>query len=296
MKKVSIIIPTYNAASFIEQAIDSVLAQTYKDFEIVIIDDGSTDNTKEVLQKYADKIRYIMQPNKGVAIARNTGIHNSESEYIAFLDSDDEWLPEKLELQMSIVEKNNDIGLVHTNDIQVSEGGQVLSIDTPNIKYLFGKISKYLLLRKASIKTSTVLLRRKCLEKVGLFDPYLSRLGVEDRDLWIRFTKYYNAFYIDKPLVKYLVRSNSMSHNQKKMVEGRYYVIDKYFPEKKGLNIQRRRMLSAIHFEVADGLSWRGNPRQSLKQYWKALQFYPFNIIIYINFLKAITKTIFNVS
>ncbi|MBC8486006.1 MAG: glycosyltransferase [Bacteroidetes bacterium] len=296
MKKIAIIIPTYNAAHFIEKAINSVLSQSYSNYEIVVVDDGSTDNTREVLEQYGDKITYIRQENQGVAIARNTGILNSENEYIAFLDSDDEWLPEKLELQISILEKNNDIGLVHTNDIQISEEGKILYIDTPNIKYLSGKISKYLLLRKASIKTSTVILRRKCLDKVGLFDPHLSRLGVEDRDLWIRFTKYYNAFYIDKPLVKYLVRSDSMSHQQEKMVAGRYYVINKYHPKGKWLNINRCKMLSAIHFEVADGLSWRGEPRKSLRQYWKALKYYPFSIIIYINFLKAITKTIFNIS
>ena len=125
MKKVTIIIPTYNSSPFIGKAIDSVLAQTYTDYEIILVDDGSTDNTKEILEKYQDNITYILQPNQGVAIARNTGIRNSESEYIALLDSDDEWLPEKLELQMRTIEKNNDVGLVHTNDIQISEEGNV---------------------------------------------------------------------------------------------------------------------------------------------------------------------------
>jgi len=287
MKKVAIIIPTYNAANFIEKAIDSVFAQSYSDYEIIVVDDGSTDNTKEILEKYGNRITYILQSNQGVAIARNTGIRNSESEYIAFLDSDDQWLPEKLERQMEILENNIDTSMVHTNDIRISEKGKALYIDSPKIKYLSGKISKYLLLRKASIKTSTVLLRRECLDKVGLFDSCLSRLGVEDRDLWIRFTKYYNAYYIDKLLVKYLVRSNSMSHNTKKMVAGRYYVIDKYYPKKKGLNIQRQKMLSAIHFEIADGLSWQDHPQKALHEYWIACKYFPFNITM----CKNITKT-----
>ena len=266
------------------------MAQTYHDYEIVVIDDGSTDDTKKVLEKYQDKIIYLYQENQGVAIARNTGILNTSSEYIALLDSDDEWLPQKLEMQMEIIEERKDICLVHTNDIRVSEEGTFLYIDEPKIKYLSGKISKYLLLRKAAVKTSTVLLRRKCLDKVGLFDTFLSKLGVEDRDLWIRFTKYFNAYYIDKPLVKYLVRSDSMSQHKEKMIKGRYYVINKYYPEKKGLNFQRSKMLSAIHYEIADSLSWKGFPREALLEYWKACKFYPFNLPMIKNIVKTIVK------
>ena len=124
MKKVTIIIPAYNAAPFIERAINSVLSQTYTDYEIVIIDDGSTDNTKETLLKYQNRIKYIYQENQGVAIARNTAILNTSSEFLAFLDSDDEWLPKKLELQMRLMKNNKDIDLVHTNDICISEQGK----------------------------------------------------------------------------------------------------------------------------------------------------------------------------
>jgi len=290
MKKVTIIIPTYNAAPFIERAIDSILAQTYTDYEIFVIDDGSTDNTKTILEQYGNRITYILQSNQGVAIARNYGIMNSRSEYIAFLDSDDQWLPEKLKLQTRILEDNNNIGLVHSNDIRISEGGKILFIDNPQIKYLSGKINKYLLLRKASVKTSTVLLRRDCLEKVGLFDPYLSKLGVEDRDLWIRFTKYYNAYYIEKPHVKYLVRSESMSNQQKKMLEGRYYIVNKHYPPKNGIDIQRRKMLSAIHFELGDSLSWRGQPMNAMHEYIIACKYFPYNIKMCKNILKTLIK------
>jgi len=291
--KISVIIPTYNNEKYISKAIDSVLSQTYQNFSIIVIDDGSTDNTKQILTRYQEKITYIYQENQGVSVARNTGIHNSNSDYIAFLDSDDEWLPRKLEMQVGILDKKKNIGLVHSNDIRISEDGKILYIDKPKAKYLNGKISKYLLLRKASIKTSTVLLRSTCLKKVGLFDTNLSKIGVEDRDLWIRFTKHFNAYYVDEPLVKFRICSNSMSHNREKMVKGRYYVVDKYYPQKRLFNIFRRRILSAIHYEMAKSLSWKGYTRESLLEYWNAYKYFPFSIMIYLQIIKTFFKHFF---
>src|SRR5690349_3602213 len=106
MPKVSVIIPTYNRAQFIARAVDSVLEQTYKDFEIIVIDDGSSDNTQEILKAYEGKIRYVYQQNKGISAARNRGIQEAKGEYIAFLDSDDVWKPEKLSVQVAILDVN----------------------------------------------------------------------------------------------------------------------------------------------------------------------------------------------
>jgi len=106
MAKVSVIIPTYNRAEYVTHAIDSVLAQTYTDYEIIVVDDGSADNTKDVLLPYMDRIRYIYQENAGLSAARNTGIKAAKGDWIAFLDSDDEWLPGKLAVQMRAVERH----------------------------------------------------------------------------------------------------------------------------------------------------------------------------------------------
>ncbi len=111
MPKVSVIIPTYNRAHFLCEALDSALSQTFKDFEIIIVDDGSTDNTKQVLEKYGSRIYYIYQENKGRAEARNTGIRRAKGEHIAFLDDDDIWLPNKLEKQVFFLDARPDIGI-----------------------------------------------------------------------------------------------------------------------------------------------------------------------------------------
>ena len=115
MPKVSVIIPTYNRSKYVTKAIDSVLAQTYRDFEIIVVDDGSTDNTKEVLKPYTDRIKYLYQENTGVSAARNAGIRAAGGQWIAFLDSDDEWLPEKLSIQMDYLSRHNEIVAFITN-------------------------------------------------------------------------------------------------------------------------------------------------------------------------------------
>lgn len=113
--KVSVIVPAYNAAQYINESIDSALSQTYKDFEIIVVDDGSTDNTKEVLKRYGDKIRYYFQKNSGVNKARFLGLNVAKGEYISLLDADDRWLPEKLNSQVEILDSCSDIDLVFSN-------------------------------------------------------------------------------------------------------------------------------------------------------------------------------------
>ena len=115
MPKVSVIIPTYNAARWIGETIDSVQSQTYKNYEIIVIDDGSVDSTREVLEKYIKNINYIYQDNKGVSSARNHGIKISAGEYIAFLDNDDIWLPDKLSLQIQVLESQKNIAMIFTD-------------------------------------------------------------------------------------------------------------------------------------------------------------------------------------
>lgn len=200
---VSIIIPTYNRANLISEAIDSVLAQTYRNFEIIVVDDGSTDNTKEVLSKYNGQIKYIYQDNKGGAEARNNGIKNAQGEYIAFLDSDDLWLPNKLEKQVKYLFDNINISLIYS-DAYLSNSENVDSKTLFDIVHPFlsndkKEVLRYLFLHKP-IYPSTVVTKRSCFDKVGLFNSSLRNLG-EDYDMWLRIAKYFNIGYINEPLV-----------------------------------------------------------------------------------------------
>ena len=112
---VSVIIPTYNRAHYVVEAVESVLAQTHKNIEIIVVDDGSTDGAEEILDPYKDRIRYFYQENQGVSAARNLGIRNANGQYLAFLDSDDLWLPDKTELQLNFLKENDNYGFVFSN-------------------------------------------------------------------------------------------------------------------------------------------------------------------------------------
>ncbi|MFQ5646063.1 MAG: glycosyltransferase family 2 protein [bacterium] len=191
---VSVIIPTFNRAESVVRAVESVLNQDYPGFELVVVDDGSTDQTGQNLSGY--KLRYLVQENRGVSAARNLGIKNSKGRYIAFLDSDDCWLSDKLSRQVDIMEKRPDIAVCHTEEIWYRRGVRV----NPRLKHKKqdGWIFKESL-PLCLISPSAAMLRRETLNKVGLFDERLP--ACEDYDLWLRITKDYPVFLIRDPLV-----------------------------------------------------------------------------------------------
>jgi hypothetical protein len=201
MPAVSVIIPTYNTAHLISDAIDSVLAQTYRDLEIIVVDDGSTDNTAEVLADYQDRISYIYQENQERSAARNNGIGRAQGEYVAFLDADDYWAPDKLTKQIALLAQRPDLGLVYSQ-AQTFYGDRkwprILGTDFSKIEEL--NVFEGLLLGK-SIPTLTVVVRTECLQTVGLFDERII-IG-EDWDLWLRITLKYAVGYIPQILAYY---------------------------------------------------------------------------------------------
>ena len=203
---ISIIIPTYNRASLLPQAIESVLKQTYLGWELLVVDDGSTDNTEEVLQRYlSSKIRYVKCPHLGLpAIARNVGIREARGEWIAFLDSDDIWLPERLERQMEVVQRRRDASLVCTNAYRKTD-----ETDSDDMKeYVSGpdrKAAIYFedLVLENFVVTSTVLVRKDCLLELGGYDESRDLLASEDYDLWLRLSMHHKIEYLSEPLVIY---------------------------------------------------------------------------------------------
>lgn len=192
---VSVVIPTYNRANLLPDAIDSVFAQTYRNWKLIIVDDGSTDDTREVVQRYScQRLRYIHQSQAGVAAARNRGIRVSEGRYIAFLDSDDVWYPNKLTEQIELIRKYPDTGMVGGGCIKVDEHGH--TIGKANIPPVHIPLSDFHVYCAIPGSTSNVLVKRQIFNEVGTFDKGLP--ATEDRDMWIRIARNYPVRAVPK--------------------------------------------------------------------------------------------------
>jgi glycosyltransferase involved in cell wall biosynthesis len=194
--KVSVIIPTYNRGWTLREAIDSVLAQEFADFELIVVDDGSTDHTREILDSHGQDIIVLRQPNQGVSAARNRGIDESHAQLVAFLDSDDLWLPQKLTRQVEFFKFNPDALICQTEETWLRNGVRV------NPKRRHHKLSGMIFepsLALCLVSPSAVMIRRTLFDTVGLFDESLP--ACEDYDLWLRVSCRYPVFLIDEPLI-----------------------------------------------------------------------------------------------
>ena len=294
MVKVSIIVPSYNSAQYLPEALESALCQTYQDYEIIVIDDGSTDQTKDIVQGFAadhpEKIRYIYQENKGLAVARNTAIKHARGKFLALLDSDDKWLPERLEYTVKAIESDDAVGLAYCDITYVDEAGTPLGSPERDSRYLSGNIFEYIFLRKVHIVSPSVIFRKSCCDQVGGFDENLARLGCEDRDLWLRISQQYKAVYVDKVLALYRVRKTSMSRKREKMMRARLYVIDKYCPAGGNGRNLRRKALAKIYHDLGDEYLLERKFNESRKQYAKALTQNPLSFWSWLNILKAVLR------
>jgi len=213
-KLISVIIPTYNRAGIIVDAINTVLNQTYQHFEIIIIDDGSNDNTNEVIKNINDsRIRYVYQENSGrPSLARNSGIKIAKGEYIAFLDSDDLWHPQMLEKHINVMNENNDVGFsTNWSSYRTFEGEELFKKNS----YAKNKNEyiRYILLTpdKAYAGTGTILVKKECFDKVGLFDEDLTYC--EDWDMFCRIAMIYEFYNIEEVLTYVRVHDASLSKN-----------------------------------------------------------------------------------
>ena len=218
MPIVNVVIPTFNRAYCIEKAIVSVLNQTFKDFELWVIDDGSTDNTDELLNKYkSDKrFNYFKIKNAGVSKARNIGVSKSESEWIAFLDSDDEWLEDKLERQIQYVKEHSDCKLIHGEELWVRNGKRV------NPKKIHKKSGGDIFERSLGlclISPSAVMLKKDLFIEMNGFDEDF--IVCEDYDLWLKICSRYEVGYLSEPvLIKYGGHEDQLS--------AKYFAMDYY--------------------------------------------------------------------
>jgi len=207
---ISVIIPTYNRAPFLREALDSVFAQTEKDFELIVVDDGSTDATRELAAEYGERLRYFFQPNAGASAARNLGLQNARGRFIAFLDSDDLWQPKKLARQIAWMNAYPEIMLCYTDEIWIRRGVRV------NQKKIHAKSGGWiypLCLPRCIISPSSVLMRRQLFEAAGVFDEQLPLC--EDYDLWLRVASRFVVGFLAEPLmVKRGGHPDQLSHSE----------------------------------------------------------------------------------
>ena len=215
MARVSVIIPTYNRERFIGEAIHSVLSQTYPDFEIIVVDDGSTDTTQEVVAGFGDpRIRYIYQDNQWVVAARNRGINASSGEYLTFLDSDDALTEDALEKGVQILDKYPEVSFCYTQNYSIDESGRVIGLQKKRQEYSWVRAGteqiREFLVNGHHVGVCGTMIRRSCLLKVGLWDASFQH-GSVDFDLLVRLAKKHNVAYIDEPGGSVRVHQNSIT-------------------------------------------------------------------------------------
>jgi glycosyltransferase involved in cell wall biosynthesis len=275
MPQVSVIIPTHNRPEFLRAAITSVLNQTYQNFEIIVVDDASTDDTAKVVAAFNDaRIRFIRHDiNKGGSAARNTGIVNSTCDYIAFLDDDDEWLPEKLSKQMEVLLSSPpEVGCVYTGYVNVnSSTGKIIGEHIPTKR---GDLSKDLLAGNCVGSASSVLLRQECLKKIGLFDESLP--CSQDYDLWVRIANQFLFECVQEPLFKYHIHEKKISTHLEALTKGLEIMATKYrdYP----LSYYREQ-----YIDVGIMYCLAGDVQKGRKAFLKSVKLYPIQVRAYLN-------------
>jgi glycosyltransferase involved in cell wall biosynthesis len=287
-KKVSVIIPTYNRAEFLRSAIESALNQTFKDIEIIVADDKSTDNTPTVVKSFNDKrIKYLTnKSNMGPSATRNSAILASKGEYIAFLDDDDEWIPKKLQKQVELLDKSppNICGVYSDRLIIDRLSNEIISKGLQS-----GKVRGNLLSQLAmhnQINTCTVLLRKRCLDEVGLFDETISYM--EDRDLWIRLSLNWDFEYINEPLTRtYIHKQGHLSERLKDQIEGREKLLTKY----SNLFNQDKKTWSKLILLQGAQYCQLKDMKKGRKNIVKGIKIYPLNFNAYFHFFSALLGT-----
>lgn len=277
MKSISVIIPTYNYGRFIREAIDSVLAQTYPVAEIIVVDDGSTDDTLKILAGFGNRIVTVVQNNAGAAAARNRGMAVARGDYLAFLDSDDLWLREKTEKQIALFEADPDLGLVHCGAERVDAAGKTLSVELSGLE---GWVARQLIVLGHGLVAvgSSMMVPRRVAEEIGGFDSRLP--ACEDGDFCYRVALRYRFGFVPEPLVRYRQHGDGIHLNIPRMEDAMLMLLHKVFlsPDP-SIQILRRRAYGHMHRILAGCYFHRGETRLSLRHMFKSVRWDARNVL-----------------
>jgi glycosyltransferase involved in cell wall biosynthesis len=270
---VSVVIPAYNSAAYTVETVESVLAQTYRDLEVIVVDDGSTDSTREALAPYVGRVQYIYKDNGGACSARNEGIRHAKGEYLACLDCDDLWLPDKLECSLPVLEQDPEMGFVCTPCYIIGSSGEHLG----ETRYPFDRDNAYMnLLAENYVLAPTVVMRRSCLDHVGHFDE--SIFIPADWDLWLRLACRFRVGYVERPLSKYRLASNYTLRHADKFVREADYVLEKQLRAAPQLSPRAQdRLRSRLQLTHALLYLKAGNPPGARRVLRRAIAIHPLN-------------------
>lgn len=270
MPRVSVVIPAFNAERFLAAAIDSVLAQSVDDLEVLVVDDGSTDATPVLAREYGPPVKHLRQDNAGVSVARNRGIAESRAPYVAFLDADDTWLPGKLETQLTALERQPTRKLCHSAFFVVDAELRPLGVTRhpPRRSAL-----EDLLLDGTVVGCPTVLCERELIDRTGGFDATLSQCA--DWDMWIRLAQHTEFVYVDEPLARYRQHSSNMSADIARYERDAVRVLEKAF-RSGGLGAaattsHRRKAFGRAYMVLAGSYYRASRPRDFLRCALRAL-------------------------
>ncbi|MCW4005058.1 MAG: glycosyltransferase family 2 protein [Candidatus Bathyarchaeota archaeon] len=288
---ISVVIPTYNRAHVLPRAINSVLSQSYPNFELIVVDDCSTDSTKAVIDSFDDeRLRYIRhEKNQGAVCARNTGIKAAKGEYIAFQDSDDEWLPEKLRVQVSAFAcVSLEVGVVYTSFWSICGGDQMVCYPClDEVKQTEGDVHCSML-RKNFVGTPTALVRKECFDVVGLFEDLPC---LQEWALWLKLSQRYHFKYVKEPLVNAYAQPDSISRKTASLITARKYLLNKYYDEIS----KTPKLLSRHFFEIGTYLCLNGEINEGKNYFFKAVKAYPFDSkLLFSTFFSLFGQKIYN--
>jgi glycosyltransferase involved in cell wall biosynthesis len=274
MSLVSVIIPAYNKSEYTCRAVDSVLNQTYSPVELIVVDDGSTDDTRERMAAYADRLVYIRKPNGGACSARNAGIRIAKGEFIGLLDCDDMYLPQKIELSVKHLQDHPELGFVHTKAFLIDREDKTVRVYERPENRTQGWIAPRLILGNF-ICNSTVVIRKSCLDAVGLYDE--SIFTPADWDMWLRLSERYQTDYIDVPLTKYRITDNYIFNKLELAEREEAVMIEKFFERNRSLDRLKGKVLSNWHLRYAQCYVVKEDGARVKNELKQALALNPYN-------------------
>lgn len=285
MPRVSVLIPSYNHETYLPLALGDVFAQSFQDYEIVVVDDGSTDGSLKYLQSLGSRIRLFSQQNRGTYATLNRCIEEARSPLLAILNSDDRWMADKLEKQAAVMDKNPSIGLVHTSGHFIDGDGNRLDSNPMGFPWPRTDQSNAieLFVRYNRIVPSSAMIRKVCFERLGGFDESLYGLG--DWDMWLRLALEYDIAFIDEPLTHYRVHSANASYQNQKMlidecwirehtIHGREADYWQRAPSRWGMRMALAHSYACLGTERA----MLGRHREARQAYWQSLRRCPWRL------------------